>query len=230
MEEIQKFLTGFEKIIWHKVEIKDLSIFSLKYILLLLLIIFSFFLIVILLMTDFSKPFDFYFFIIFIIILTIGSIAMINMLFRADKKQMNSLNLTRSQLKKYEKIWILTNKRWIQKNNDINRELYPEDLPPNTLERKNDIIFANLDAVKAVMIGKTDPEDYRIWIYIDESFTEYTDPNLGVELESWEEYESFMYNFKKVVPLDEPEEENADYGVSFTYYLSQKFKKEFNDT
>ena len=125
MEEIQKFLTGFEKIRWKKVEIKDLSIFSLKYILLSTAPLFVI-LIVSLLTFDFSKPFDFYFLIIVIIIFTIGLIAMINMLFRADKKKMNSLNLTRNQLKKYEKMWILTNKRWIQKNIDINRELYPD--------------------------------------------------------------------------------------------------------
>lgn len=221
MEEIQKHLGKFGKIQWYKIEIKDFSNTSLKKLLLntspisiTLFVLLPFWIL---------NPFDIY--MIIFIVSMLGFIPLgIYICIRSDKKIMKSYNLTRKQLIKYEKLWALTKEKWIQKNLDENKKLYPEDLPINVLERHNDIIFANLDSVKAVMIAETEPENYRIWIYVDESFTEYDDPHLGVEIETWEEFDGFMRNFKKFVPLDEPEGENVGYGVKFTYYLSEKFK------
>jgi hypothetical protein len=120
----------------------------------------------------------------------------------------------------------LTNKRWIQKNTDINRELNPNDLPPNTIERYNDIIIVNIEPVKAVLIAESDPKNYKIWIYVDESFTKYDESYIGVEIDSWKECDEFINQFKSVVPLDEPTEE-ISYGIKFIHYQSRKQSSNF---
>lgn len=233
MEDIQQFLGRDERILWNKIggeerilrkktgedernlwnkiqnRARIINYITLPLICIgLLALVFSLFIVAVI------------FIILFFIIIAIGTIFLIFIEARHFRRIRKIFNLSNWELGKYKKISILTNKRWIQKNIDMNRYIYPNDFPPDTIERNNDIIFANLDAVKAVMVAESDPKNYRIWIYLKESFTEYDDPHIGVEIESWGEYDKFMRCFKQFVPLGEPKEE-ISYGIKFIHYIRQ---------
>jgi len=233
MEEIQQFLGKDEKILWNKISGEDRILRNktgedertlwnkiqnkariMNYIALpliaiaLLALAFRIFIIAII------------FTLLFFIIYVSGVLILVFMEARHFRRIRKIFNLSNWELGKYKKISILTNKRWIQKNIDMNRYIYPKDFPPDTIERNNDIIFVNLNAVKAVMVAESDPKNYRIWIYLKEPFTEYDDPHIGVEIKSWGEYDKFMHCFKQFVLLGEPREE-ISYGVKFIHYIRQ---------
>ncbi len=220
MEKIQQLLDQNENIIWEKSKKKDQSFTSFKK----LLLLSSPYAISYIIAISLFYVLDYITFMeILYTFLLILSIILVSFYysFRMEKKIMKKYNLNHNELKSYYKFWILTKDKWIQKNLDINTEITFEDLPPNTLEQVKDIVVVNLSAIKAVMVGIEEYDLHRVWLYVDDSFTEYKDSNLGIELESGEEYKQFMDVLRKYVPLDEPEQEDLGYGVKYIYYLHE---------
>lgn len=219
MEQILPYLGREEKILWKRTEIRDQSFTSPKSLL------------------KYLSPFYLTILVVLVLKVTVGTVkifaelymllmlaAMLLFLYhisKGDKKKLRDYNLTRTKLIHYEKTWALTKKRWIQKNLDWNTMIYPDELPPNAIEKIDDMIFVNLECIKAVLITVGNLEKYEFLMYVDESFTEYSNPNIGIELESKGEYDDFMHIFKKYVPLDEPEEEDVGDGIKFIYHLRE---------
>lgn len=129
------------------------------------------------------------------------------------KKRQLTPELTLEELKKYEDIYVLTNKRWIQKNLDFNFKFDISKYPNNVLERHRDIISVNLDSIKFITIDVTN-----IGFYVDEEeFNKPVPTYLSVEL--FKEFDKVMKLLKELIPLKLKEDK---YGI----YLQRNDLKE----
>ncbi|MFX0073218.1 MAG: hypothetical protein ACFFAO_19235 [Candidatus Hermodarchaeota archaeon] len=133
---------------------------------------------------------------------------------RIIKKHQLNPKLTIKELEKYEDIYILTNKRWIQKNLDFNFKFDISKYPKKVLKRHRDIISVNLDSIKMITIDVTN-----IGFYVDEEdFNKPVPTYLGVEL--FKEFDKVMKLLKELIPLELKEDKYGD------LYLQRKNFKE----
>ncbi|MFX0135511.1 MAG: hypothetical protein ACFFDN_17840 [Candidatus Hodarchaeota archaeon] len=133
---------------------------------------------------------------------------------RIIKKRQLTPKLTLEELKKYEDIFVLTNKRWIQKNLDFNFKFDISKYPKNVLERHRDIITVNLDSIKMITIDVTN-----IGYYVDEEdFNKPVPTYLGVE--AFKEFDNIMKILKELIPLELKEDNYGD------LYLQRKDLKD----
>lgn len=122
-------------------------------------------------------------------------------------KYMKVLQLGFNQIKQYKDIYILTNKRWIQKCLDV-LNIY-EPTFPLEITKHNDIVFINFDVIKSFFIQRKD------------SYTSYF---IGFDLKwpygqglfiPYEIFPEFIKILKELIPIKR--EVHAKHGVIYYY-------------
>jgi len=131
------------------------------------------------------------------------------------KDMLNKLQLSRKELRNYERVYMLTNKRWIQKDYDLSSNIDISKYKKGVLERNKDIIFVNLENIK--VIYTVEDKEYMIAFYIDYDEENFEDSYLGVWL-SLEEFQKVMKILKDVIPIKKGKQDN--FGAT-TYFRKQ---------
>lgn len=154
MEEIEHFLKEDEEILWktnYEDNIIELEFFFLV-VLLIILILISFILFTVVVESKDIIP------IIFVIILfspvyglCIGVILKES---KEIKKKGKATQCNFRQLSRYQNIYLLTNKRWIQKDYERNLNIDENNYSKDILEKHFDIVFVNLKHIKAIVINR----------------------------------------------------------------------------
>jgi len=183
MEEIKQFLIKDEQILWEKYEIKNyLGRFLIA----------IFFLILIFVAVGFFSWFSI-FVSVFFYIFAGGVIvyATIN-----TKRTLKKYNLRLTDLIHYN-AYILTNKRWIQKNNRILVELDQLGYPVETLKPVNNVLFIPLKLFDNIAIRKI-REKYKISIFFNSPNKDRILLLVTLRLEL-EEYNHLISNLKQVL-------------------------------
>lgn len=160
-DELRHYMEKNEEILWSYHKVKDLkkNFLSIVYILIIIIIGFSIAAIIInltfsdlLLMMITMVPI-----ITFIIIVISG--------YRNYRKINSFYNLNEEQIRSYHNFYILTNKRWIQKQLFIQTTKYAMQLPKDLIKVENDLISIN-------------SKDIKIWVF-------YSDISLYVDIDEY---------------------------------------------
>ncbi len=214
MEGIKKFFKENEETLWQYYDNHDdnlmeeiLSGFYLSIIIILTGIIFPLILLII-------NNFDYLILNLILVSIFCGIGFFLGILsYLRMKNRCNTTNLTPSKLKHYRNIFILTNQRWIQKfyrnNVKINKSFYKK----NKLEKKFDIVFINLNAIKTIVAEElkyksenTEKKGAIVRLYITSSYEYSYKSKLGVNIYDWQKYEDLMRKLYEVLTLQKSEE------------------------
>jgi len=162
MEVIERLLEKDEKILWKKSKIRNLM--KIYQVIIAITIVSSFFIFILypcIAIVAFTYNIDFISFLIFFLISEISILLGISWIFIKDRiKMIRILQKTIDELKSYEEIDIITNKRIIQKNYiwaDTLKKNLPE-FAASSVKIKTDLIFLNIDAIEVIIVDLKNKE------------------------------------------------------------------------
>ncbi len=207
MEIIKQFLHDDEYILWKKCQVKNYLIRFPLVISLLGIIIISialfFWYIPIWEGTFYVFKIEFNPIIFYLSILSIFYTAIIIVLgdfFREFKKSTKKLDLKLIDLKNYDEIYILTNKRWIQKELNYSFLIDDSKFSPDILYRIKDVMFIDLNNFKIASIQKRRSQ-YTIFFCINnpnnKDFNQKIFLNLNIK-----EHNDLIIHLSKLIPTN----------------------------
>jgi len=211
----KKFISNDEEILWEHSEEKDL----LKEIIVHLIIGIFLMIFLITVIIIISRTLEWLSWYVVLLLSVIPILLFVRTILVAKKDysdKLNKLQISRKELRNYENVYILTNKRWIQKDYDLNFNIDISKYTKGALERKKDIVFVNLEKIQ--VIYTVEDKKYMIAFYIDYDEENLEETYLGVWL-SPEEFKKVMKILKKVIPI---EKEKLDKFGATVYFRKQK--------
>ena len=139
----------------------------------------------------------------YLIILSIFYIVIIIVLgdfFREFKKSTKKLDLRLIDLKNYNEIYILTNKRWIQKELKYSFFIDDSKFSPDILYRIKDMMFIDLNNFKIASIQKRRSQ-YIIFFCINEPNNEDFNQKILLKV-NIKEYNDLIVHLSKLIPMN----------------------------
>ena len=208
---IKKNLLDDEEILWKYSEERNLLKETIAHLIIGIFLI-AFLLISIIMISSTLVWMTWYIILLLIAIPTLLFIRTIFAIIKDYKKKSNYLNLTWKELRKYKCVYIITNKRWIQKDYDLNSNIDISKYSTKVLEKSGDIIFVNMESIQ--VIYTYEDNGYTILFYIDYDEDNLEDSNLGVLLSSME-FIKAIKTLKEVIPLKK--EKQDEFGGTIFY-------------
>ena len=209
MERIKHFLQEDEYILWKKCQVKNYLIRIPLVISLLVIIIISIALFFWYIPNWEGTSYIFYTNIeinpitSYLIILSIFYTVIIIVLgdfFREFKKSTKKLDLRLIDLKNYNEIYILTNKRWIQKELSYSYLIDDSKFSPDILCRIKDMMFIDLNNLKITSIQKGRSQ-YIISFCINEPSHEDFNQKILLKV-NIKEYNELIIHLNKLIPMN----------------------------
>lgn len=119
---------------------------------------------------------------------------------REFKKGTKKLDLKLIDLKNYNEIYILTNKRWIQKELNYSFLIDDSKFSPNILNRIKDMMFIDLNYFKIASIQKR-RSHYIIFYCIKEPNNEDFNQKILLKV-NIQEYNDLIVHLRKLIPMN----------------------------
>ncbi|HEY0089926.1 MAG TPA: hypothetical protein VGB37_13840 [Candidatus Lokiarchaeia archaeon] len=202
MEIIKKFLRNEEEVLWYYRETKSLIKEPLIHVLIgiLLMVILSYLILVIASWLEWIL-----WVVILLLLIPIGLFGR-SMLYSIKdyRDKIKTLQLSFKQLRHYECIYAITNKRWIQKDFDLNSNVDVSEYPEEAIEKFKDIIFVNLEKIEAIYTFENKINVIALYLEYNEENPEETDFGVWVPLK---EFHKAIDTLKKVIPLESEKED-----------------------
>ncbi len=214
MESIKNLLFKDEKVLWeetHHIKLDERLRFV---ILILMLILMNLFILIPL--RNLSLPIAleslFRYFLIILITMNVLMSAMLLFSFFGTLKDMKKGQLTWKDLKKYEMISILTNKRWIQKDRGV---IFLKDKGYSTgdIEHYKDFVFIKLELIKFIELTEVkDLGKMKYWIKLYFSYDKKKPKGeiLGTNFSSTDQFLILLDNIKGVLKIKHEENDQVN--------------------
>ncbi len=203
MEQIQQFLDEDEEILWKREIIRNLSV-ERKYF---TIFIISFLVAFSTIFTYFLYVFYLTFSVIFILLFISVSLLilpnimiMIKILkkYKNSKKQViEKYQLSLEELRNYHFLWVLTNKKWIQKDFTSDDKVKMD--PAGIMQQKGDILQIDLKSIRIIEIKRNFRE---ISFYISDDYYLAKSPNLSVEIHSKQDFKNLEQVIRDLIPIE----------------------------
>lgn len=197
MKEIKENLIENEKILWQYSHKNNLLIKPLRNligsgILIIIGIFYSIY--------SFLRPiFSFIPALFGIILIFAGSLFAITILMRILALKI-STELTLKGLFQYQAIFVITDRRWIQKSFELNMKV---DGSIEELQIINNLVGVTLDNIKAIITDSSGIIEFRLDFIDDVHSDNFNETWIGVEIKSPEKYKSFMDVISKLILFEE---------------------------
>jgi ABC-type multidrug transport system fused ATPase/permease subunit len=201
LEQIKQLLTEGEDILWYYRETKSLIKEPLIHVFIgiLLMVILSYLILVI------ASWLEWILWVVILLLLIPIGLFIRSILFSIKdyRDKIKTLQLSFKKLRHYECIYAITNKRWIQKDFDLNSNVEVSDYFKETIEKFKDIVFVNLEKIEAIYTFEDKTNIIALYIEYNEENPEETD--FGVWVSS-KEFHKAIDTLKKVIPLENEKE------------------------
>lgn len=194
MEKIEKSLFPKEEILWK--DIRNKNIFVGSNVLTWWIVIHTIFTMgffVVSMFVEALKEFSFFIYVFYAVLTGFFLIIMLLV-----NRQLKSYGLPREELKNYQEVYAITNKRWIQKDCQFNSKIDPLNYPDDAVEKTEDVVLVSWKSIQSVSVFQA-RNIFNIGFYFNKEPESST--YLGLDIVGRVEYEEFLKSLKSQVPL-----------------------------